>query len=518
MAVPALRVEALTKRFGATLALDSVDITFERGEVHALVGENGSGKSTLAAILAGSPAIAETGGYEGVIELDGAPVQFCSPSEALAAGVGLVHQELSLIEGMTVAENVTLGREAVRARHPLAPLDRAAMRAITAEVLSRFNASFGPDDRVGDLPMGARQIVEAARQFARTELKVLILDEPSAALSTQEAASLVSVARAAAAAGAAVVFVSHRLDEVIEASDRITVLREGRVVGRLLAEDADPRGLAALMVGRDEDPPIRAERGACDQACLEITDLHVDMPGDPLCGLDVMVRRGEIVGLTGLAGMGRLALVAGLTGLFPARGEVDVDGRMIVPGDAGSALSAGLVLVHEERRGVGLALGESVALNVCWPSAYTAGRFTRWPRLPGRGVLSDRAMIEASEPYLERFDVRCASARQPVGELSGGNQQKVAFSRALMQGPRALIVAEPTRGIDISAKERLLTSLVEVASEGVAVLVVSGEIAELVRVCDRIITLKDGVTADEFSPPFDIIAIEVALASHRRSA
>ncbi|MDO8963286.1 MAG: sugar ABC transporter ATP-binding protein [Coriobacteriia bacterium] len=508
----------MTKRFGSAVALDCVSLEVRPGEIHALVGENGSGKSTLCRVLFGDPVIAETDGFEGRVLLDGEPVSVPGPIEALALGIGLVHQELALIPGMTVAENIALGVEPVSGRLPWAPVDTAAMRARAEQILARLGATVEPDRLVDDLPIGARQLVEAAREADRTALKTLILDEPSAALSASEAASLGTMMRSLAADGVGVLLVTHRLPEVVELADRITVLRDGRVVATLARGEADTFELARLMVGRDGDESVRTPGIPAGAPVLEIEELAVALPGDALAGLSLSVRGGEIVGVTAQSGHGRLAIAAGLLGLYHVSGRVVVDGRRLTPGDPVSLENGRLAIVSENRRDVGLALRESVALNIGFPSLVAGRRFVRAGHAPSGGLI-DRAELESvAADLVARFDVRCDSVRQAVGELSGGNQQKVAIARAVAAGPRALVVAEPTRGIDVAAKEIVLRSLAGIATEGVAIVVVSGEVAELERLCDRIVVLRDGRAASEFRPPYDRVAIELAVIGEKAAA
>lgn len=513
-----LAVERVTKRYGAVVALDDVSLEVRSGEIHALVGENGSGKSTLCQVLFGSPVIRETGGFEGRILLDGSPIEVPGPIEALALGIGLVHQELALIPGLTVAENIALGVEPVRGTMPLAALDRGAMRSRAVDVLGRLGSSVEPDRLVGHLPIGAQQLIETAREANRTALKTLILDEPSAALAAAEAASLGVMMQSLAASGVGVLLVTHRLPEVMELADRITVLRDGAIVATLVRGEADTVTLARLMVGRDGDESIRGLGASQGDPVLEFNDLRVEMSGDALLGLDLTVRAGEIVGMTAQSGHGRLAIAAGLLGIFPVAGSVKVDGEPVVAGDPVSLERGGMAVVSENRREAGLALGESVALNIGFPSLVAGRRFVRGRRTPGGGLIDYAALEVVAKELVQRFDVRCDSVWQPVGELSGGNQQKLAIARAVAADPRVLVVAEPTRGIDVSAKELVLRSLAQVAADGVAVVVVSGEVGELERVCDRIVVLRHGRAAAEFAAPFDRVAIELAVVGEGQGA
>lgn len=509
--MPVLAAEGVTKRFGVTLALDDVSLDVRAGEINALVGENGSGKSTLCRVLFGDPIIAATGGYEGRISLDGVEVSIGDPQDAHACGIGLVHQESALIGDMSIAENVTLGREPVRGSAPLAPVDRAQARAVADAALSRLGVRLDADGAVSELPLGLRQIAETARETDRFGLRVLVLDEPSAALSASEAEALAVATRRLADSGVGVLFVSHRLPEVLALADRVTVLRDGRIVRTLARGEADQAQVARLMVGSDSGRHIRRARRPSEKVALRIEDLKVAMPGDTLRGITFAVRAGEILGVTAQAGHGRLALANGLLGFYPAAGRVEVNGRPVRLGDPAAMERAGLSVIHEDRRHVGLELDRSIALNIGLPSLLAGRAFVRARRFPGGGFVDTAGMAAAAEDLVERFSIRCTGVGQKVGELSGGNQQKVAIARGVVSGPDALIVAEPTRGIDVSAKDVVLEALASVADDGVAVVVVSGEVAELERVCDRVIVLRHGRMAAEYGAPLDTVAIEMGL-------
>jgi simple sugar transport system ATP-binding protein len=509
--VAILAVEGLTKGFGTVTALDDVSLDVCAGEIHALVGENGSGKSTLCRVLSGDPLIAQTGGYRGRILLDGSEVSIASPAQALAAGIGLVHQELSLVAQMTIAENIVLGREPTRGVAPLSGIDHRSANTTASDALNMLGVAMDPRRVVGELPIGMQQLVEAARELSRAGLRVLILDEPSAALSKRESETLATMMRAAADAGVAVLFISHRLTEVLDVSDRITVLRDGGVAGAFARGETDAVELARLMLGEETGEVISRGPVGVREPVLSIDGLRVAMPGDPLRDLSLTVGRGEIVGVTAQAGHGRLAVAGGLLGLYPAQGSIAVGDARLTPGDVVALEDAGVSVVHEDRRNVGLDPSASIELNIALPSMLAGRRFVRALWLPGGGFPDAGAMRDAAIELIERLSIKCESPDQAVGELSGGNQQKVAIARAVVSRPAALIVAEPTRGIDVRAKEVVLRTLVSIADEGVGVVVVSGEIAELERVCDRVVVLRNGRKSAEFRSPLQAVEIELAV-------
>lgn len=509
--MPVLAAIGVTKRYGEAVALDGVDFAVEPGEVHALLGENGSGKSTLCKVLFAAPEILQSGGLEGSVTLDGRPVSFAGPAEALDAGVGLVHQELSLAGDLTVAENVTLGIEPVRGAGPLSPVDRERAEALARDALAGIGAAIEPSTPLRDLPIGAWQLVETARETSRAALRVLLLDEPSTALSAAEADGLAKMVRSLADAGVGVVLVTHRVPEALALADRVTVLRDGRVAASVPVSEADPARVAAWMVGDAAQAGNRTRRRTLGGIALSLEELVVSLPGDPLRALSLDVRAGEIVGVTSQAGHGRLALAAGLLGLARSTGRVTVAGTVVRPGTPGEALRSGLVVIHEQRDGVVLAPDESVAFNLFFASAVAGRGFVRSRRLPGGGLLDLASMERASEDIVERLGIRCSSVRQPVRELSGGNRQKVVIGQALAAEPRALVVAEPTRGIDVVARQRVHEELRRLADSGVAVLVVSGDAGELAVLADRIVVLRGGRAVAEHTAPFDPVRLELAV-------
>jgi simple sugar transport system ATP-binding protein len=515
MSHPALELRNIGKSYYGTRVLKDVSLEVRPGEIHALVGENGAGKSTLMNILFGMPVIHETGGYEGSIVLGGETVAPRSPSDAMAHGVGMVHQEFMLLPGFTITENVKLNRERTRPNlvsRALAPvragnaralesLDMPAMRADTRRALERIGMSLDESLPVAGLPVGHMQFVEIAREVDKENARVIVFDEPTAVLTENEAEDLLAAARALAGAGIAILFISHRLDEVLAVADRITVLRDGAVVGRLDRGRATVETVAELMIGRtlgERQMPPRG-RGAGDEPLLSIRDLHVDMPGEGVHGANLEVRKGEILGIGGLAGQGKLGIANGVMGLYPARGRAVFEGREIPLGSPRSALGMGLAFVSEDRRGVGLLLDESVERNITSTAVQVQGRF-----LNGRGALAlldGSAARSHARDMIREFDIRCRGPRQAVRRLSGGNQQKVCLARAFTLAPDLLFVSEPTRGIDVGAKDLVLNLLVAMNREkGTTVVLTSSELAELRGICDRIAIVYGGRVAGILAP------------------
>ncbi len=472
---PLLEVRGLGKRFGAVTALEGVDFVASRGEVHALTGANGAGKSTLMNLLAGVYAPSA-----GEILIEGRPVRFESPAEARAAGVAAVYQELAVLPELTVAENIWLGREP-RTRWRL--LDRRALRERTARLLGEFRLPLDPDSIAGTLSVAARQLVEIARALS-SSARILTLDEPTAVLSAGERLRLFDTVAELKRRGLLVLFVSHRLDEVFEIADNVTVLRNGRRVFGAAAAGVTRAELVRHMVGHDVDDRTRAARFEPSGAPpLAITVHAHPMP------FDLQLERGEIVGLGGLVGTGRTRLARRLAGL-EERVAVDVrigEQRFAVR-SAVQAVAHGIVYLTEDRKCEGLFAGLSVLRNT---SAATLASLSRLGFVDGR---EERRRVE---PVLERLRLVAASLRIPVRSLSGGNQQKVLFGRALLARPLLLICDEPTRGVDVGAREEIYALIDTLSREGVTIVLVSSDLKELLALCHRILVVRDAAIVAE---------------------
>ncbi len=499
--VPLLRVDEVGKEYFGNRVLDGVNFTLEAGEILGLVGENGAGKSTLMNILFGMPVIAQTGGYSGRVELEGKEVQFGSPFDAIDAGIGMVHQEFSLLPGFTVTENILLNRESTR-YNPLVEvfgerirtLDRADMHRRAESAIEKLAFHIDPDTLAAEMPVGHKQFTEIAREISRDNTKLLVLDEPTAVLTESEAEILIKALRNLAARGIAMIFISHRLQEIVDLCDKIVVLRDGRVVKETDPKKTDVYEIASWMVGRQVEGaaaarPLRADT----EPILEVEHLWVDMPGETVRDVSFTVQRGEIFGLGGLAGQGKLGVANGIMGLHPAGGKVVFDGTPVQMNAPAAALARDMAFVSEDRRGVGLLLDESIDWNIAFTAMQVQDKFIR-SYLGGLVKWrDDSTMREVADEYIRMLEIRCTGHRQRAVELSGGNQQKVCLAKAFVVGPKLLFVSEPTRGIDVGAKRLVLDTLRRVNEEqGVTVVVTSSELEELRSVCDRIAIVDRG--------------------------
>ena len=527
MPTPVLELRNITKSYEANAVLKGVSLAVEPGQVHALVGENGAGKSTLMNVLFGMPVIRDTGGYGGQVVLDGRDVRFDAPVDAMAAGIGMVHQEFMLLPGFAVAENIKLNREPTRPSalsrvfgRRLETLDRARMGADARAALDRVGLDVDAWMPMAGMPVGHMQFVEIAREVDKRGLKVLVFDEPTAVLTESEAEQLLQVMRSLAREGLGVLFITHRLDEVLSVADVITVLRDGEVAGRLDPRHTTVEALAELMVGRPA-----AVRGSGTRArthgapALAVHDLEVDMPGERVAGVSFTLERGEILGLAGLAGHGKIGVANGLMGLHAARGRVEKDGQPLRLNDPRGAIRAGLAFVSEDRRGVGILPDESIELNVALTAIEAQGRFLSRGAIPALRLVDGRAVRQHAREMIRRLDIRCMGPQQHVRRLSGGNQQKVCLARAMTLEPDTLLVSEPTRGIDVGAKERVLEQLrVLNREQGMSILVTSSELAELRAIADRIAIVYQGRIVSVLPPDADDRAFGLAMAGERGHA
>ncbi|MDB5310055.1 MAG: D-xylose transporter ATP-binding protein [Gemmataceae bacterium] len=484
MTAPLLEAVGVRKTFPGVVALDGVTLRVGRGEVLAIVGENGAGKSTLMKIVAGV--------YQpdaGEITFDGRPVTFAGPAAAMAAGISLIHQELNLAENLSVLDNLFLGREpAVGGWVRL--LTRAATIPPGKALLARVGL---PDDllhaRVADLAPGQKQLVEIARALG-LDAKLLIMDEPTSSLTQKETDRLYEVIAGLRAAGVSVLYISHRLAEVRRIADRAVVLRDGRNAGELARADVTHDNLVRMMVGRDLKQFFRHSHGKpAGDPVLTLTDVRY--AGGPPHPASLTVRAGEVVGMAGLVGAGRTELSEAVFGLRRiTAGVVAVRGRPVTVRRPADAIAAGVFLVPEDRRLNGLVLEAGVGFNLSLPNL---------DRLNTAGWVNTRAETELVAVTIGRLRVKTPDAAQPVGLLSGGNQQKVVFGKWLARGPQVLILDEPTRGVDVGAKAEIYALIDELAGRGVGVWMITSDMEELLGVSDRVVVMHEGRIAGELA-------------------
>jgi simple sugar transport system ATP-binding protein len=473
----AVEMTGITKRFAGVVANDAVNFTAQAGEVHALLGENGAGKSSLMSVLAGlyHPDV-------GTMAINGQPVQFRSPRDAIAHGVGMVYQHFMLVDSLTVAENAVLGRRGGGLR-----LDTAGVEQELARLSERYRLRVDPRARIWQLSVGEQQRVEILRLLYRGA-KILIFDEPTAVLTPQEAADLVQTLRHMAAEGFCIIFISHKLDEVLAVADRITVLRRGRVVATTEARSSDRRGLARLMVGREVEFKVNRPAAAPGHVVLSVQGLqaHGDRGLPALAGVDLQICEGEILGVAGVAGNGQRELAEVITGLRPATGgHIRLWGREMTGRSPRQMVAAGVAHVPEDRIGTGLIPSLDIVDNLILKNY-------RQPPVAQGPFLNGYAADAFSDRLIEEYNVATPGRTVRVGLLSGGNQQKVLLARELAGEPKLLVAVHPTRGVDIGATEAIHELLMAQRARGAAILLISEDLDELLALSDRITVLYEG--------------------------
>jgi simple sugar transport system ATP-binding protein len=495
-----LSMQNIQKDYFGNKVLKGITLNARAGEVHALLGENGAGKSTLMNILFGMPVIHSTGGYQGKILIDGKEIQIRSPKDAMEHGIGMVHQEFMLIPGFTVTENIKLNREILKNNiasyifgKPLKTLDRKAMNADARQAIDTLGVDINERQGVSGMPIGYMQFIEIAREIDKQNVRLLVFDEPTAVLTESEADTLLEAMRRITESGIAILFITHRLDEVMAIANDITILRDGEQVAALEAKNTNVLRIAELMVGREIENMMSENRIASEapEVLMHVKDLKVQMPGEQVKGVDLEIIKGEILGLGGLAGQGKIGIANGIMGLYPATGSVTYKGVKLPFSQPEAILRQGIAFVSEDRRGVGLLLDSSIEDNIVISTMHIHKRFIR---KYGPVTQKDKKMIKShAVKLIKDLDIRCTGPDQLTRRLSGGNQQKVCIARALTLEPDILFVSEPTRGIDIGAKNLVLDTLIKLNRDhGMTIVMTSSELAELRSICDRIAIVTEG--------------------------
>ncbi len=502
-----LKMDNISKEYFGNRVLKDVSLAVKPGEIHALMGENGAGKSTLMNILFGMPVIHSTGGFEGTVEIGGQPAAIRAPHEAIEYGIGMVHQEFMLIPGFTITENIKIGREISRPNlasrifgKQMETLDSEAMAKDARKALDTVGLGVSEEEYIRGMPVGYMQFVEIAREIDKTGIKLLVFDEPTAVLTETEAENLLKTMKKIAESGIAIIFITHRLDEVMAVADSVTILRDGEFVAHKEISETSVTDIAELMIGRKVEKLVDAAEDDTrsideNEIAVKIRDFCVAMPGEMVKGVDLDIRKGEIFGIGGLAGQGKIGIPNGIMGIYESSGTVEVFGKKLNLNNLGEALRNGIASVSEDRRGVGLLLDESIEENIVFSAIQIKKQFLKC------GMMDTKKIRAHANDMIKLLDIRCTGPRQHAGDLSGGNQQKVCLARALTMDPDVLIVSEPTRGIDIGAKKLVLEYLTKINREmGKTIIVVSSELVELRSVCDRIAIISDGKLASIMSP------------------
>jgi ribose transport system ATP-binding protein len=482
---PVLEMRNISKTFPGTRALRNVSLSLRAGEVHALMGENGAGKSTLMKILAG----AYTADPGGEIRIGGTPVTIDGPLAARKLGIAIIYQELALAPNLTVAENIFLGSEVKRR----GAADRATMNLESAPILQRLGVTFTPRTVVGTLSMAERQLVEIARAL-HARSRILIMDEPTTSLSSRETERLFQLIRSLRAEGLAIVYISHRMAEVYDLSDRVSVLRDGGYVGTLRRDELSADRLVQMMVGRDLSSFYKKEHDAHQSRGRVILAVRDMSDGRRVKNCSFDLHESEVLGIAGLVGAGRTEFARLIYGADPRRsGTVELDGRPVRITTPQQAVEAGIVYLTEDRKQYGLFLDMSVRENI---NIGVIGRDSR-----AGGILNLKSAARRSADAIRRLGIRVPADLVNVGALSGGNQQKVLLSRLIETRPRVLILDEPTRGVDIGAKSEIYKLIDQLVEAKMGVIVISSDLPEVVGICDRVLVMREGIIAGEVGAP-----------------
>ncbi len=484
---PIISIRNIGKQFNAVRALDNVSFDVLSGELHAVMGENGAGKSTLMKILSGVLC-----DYEGELWVAGKHQNFSSTRDAESIGISIIHQELNLVEQLSVSANIFLGRESTSG---WGLLNQRAMDRQSAELLRQLDSNLSPTSLVGSLRVGDQQLIEIAKALA-LQSSILIMDEPTSALTETEVARLYSVIDNLRQRGVTILYISHKMDEVFRLADRITVLRDGQFVRTLDKSSTTPREIAHLMVGRELDDAPRSREVQSQPIVLEVSHLSLAWPGHSkawrLNNVSFELRRGEILGIAGLMGAGRTELLECLFGASPLipQGEVRINGQVVRFRHPAEAMQAGVAMVTEDRKRLGLLghMGVRENISLCGLDSFSK-----------LGVILGRRERQAAQEQVKQLSIKTAGLDASIHSLSGGNQQKCIIARCLLIAPSILLLDDPTRGVDVGAKAELYRLMEQLADDGMAIIVTSSELPELLTVSDRILVLSEGVLTGEFT-------------------
>lgn len=502
-----LEVRNLSKHFDGNYVLKNINMTIQAGQIYGLIGANGSGKSTLMNILNGNETISKTGGYEGDILIDGKNVMIQNHLQSVGHGIAMVHQELALFSGMTVAENIKIGREKVRYSVPMIPefsyLDQKGNEKGAQETLESIGANIDLNRKIDGLTLNQKQFVELARELDNQAIRLLILDEPTSSLNITETQNLLNCIRGIAAKGIAVVFISHRLDEIMDVCDRVSILRDGELISTYDRKDFSINKFADDMVGVKIVKAQREKNSCRDDVIMSFA--HPD-------GSHLDIRSGEVIGITGLAGQGQEQYAEGLFGLKPADFKITYQGESIHSGDNEMLIQKGVYYLSDDRTKTSLFRESPIWKNIMFGTELRHKEFLKWPNIPALSFLNRKEVNAHTEKMINQLNIVCSGPNQLVRELSGGNQQKVCVSRAITYNPELLFVNEPTRGIDIYSKELILDWLLKMNEDNnTTVVITSGELEELIRTCDRIVVMYQGKIFRIFEENLDIEEITLSL-------
>lgn len=521
----ALRVKNLCKSFGNDEVLKNINLDVKEGEIHGIVGANGSGKSTLFNILFGSKVISETGGYTGDIYLGDEKVNIKSVSDSQKKGIGMIHQEFVLFSDMTIWENISLNNEETTSRtrrifgKEFSYIDKNKNKRNAIAVFKKLGLDMDVNIKVVDLSINMQQFVEIGREINKEDIKILLLDEPTAVLNKEDSEKLIKLLKNMAKKGISILFISHRLEEIVNLCDRVTVMKDGEIVNRYEREDFEIEKIAKDMIGHGVKKAKRSKKKPKDVKIMEFRNFSVDAPGEKLNNIDLAIYKGEILGLAGLSGHGKLAISYGIMGLHPSDGYFEVNGNEVSKRSPRELIKYGISYVPEDRRNMGLLLDQSIAENLTFSIIQNKNSFLKGIFNDSLKFIDDIKFKEYAEYAVDKYAIKCNSIHQKVRELSGGNQQKVCIGRILALEPEILFISEPTRGIDVAAKELILQIIVNLNNEkDTTIIIASSELEELKRICDRIAVFYEGNVFDILPADADDSQFALAFSGERRCA
>lgn len=503
-----LRAKKISKYFNKTQALDNIDFELHSGEIHGLIGANGSGKSTLMNIIFGSKHIRDTGGYDGKIYIEETEVTIRNNEDSKKNGIGMVHQELTLLGGLNVSDNIKINREnTIRKTDFLGEIslvDNKQNHKDSKQALSKVGVNINPNLKVRNLSTNIKQFIEIARELDKERLKVLMLDEPTSSLNLEETKILLSHLKDIAKNGTSIIFTSHRLEEIIEVCDRVTILRDGKIVSTYEKNEYDIKKLALDMIGKEVVQALSEPRKLDDDNIMSFNNIDVSIGNNKYKDISLDIKKGEILGITGLAGHGQEIFGYGVMGLYEMKGDVFYKGKEMKKLNSDMAIKNEIYLLPDERKEMGLLMNKSIWENIVFESYRKRKEFLKFPVLNLLSTLNHKVIDRYTFDISERLNIKIRDVKQEVSELSGGNQQKVCVARALTIDPKVLFIGDPTRGIDIYSKEIILEMLIKLNKEnGTTVVISSGEISELKRVCDRIAIMYENKVFKIFNDNFD---------------
>lgn len=503
-----------------TTALNNVNFNLKKGEIHGLIGANGSGKSTLMNILCGSSDILNTGGYDGEIYIEGNKVQVSSPLDAKKHGIGMVHQELSLFKKLSVSNNIKINKEHIYSGTKIfkkfALVDDKSNRKNAEIALTKLGVNINAKTVTEKLSTNLKQFVEIAREIDNQNLKILMLDEPTSSLNTEETKLLLKHLKILAQSGMSIIFVSHRLEEIQSICDRVTVLRDGIVINTYQKSEIEIKSLALDMVGTEVVHTLKKEKHQKKEIILSFKNVNISYGEIKKKNISLTIRKGEILGITGLAGHGHEIFGYGLMGLYKMEGELIFEGKKLIPGDTENIYKSGIFLLPNNRKEMGLMINRPLFENIVFGTYSKRDKFIKYPKLKNFSFLNYKEIFAHSHNMLQSLNIKASSIHQPVKELSGGNQQKICIARAITAEPKLLFVGEPTSGIDIYSKEIILKMLLKMNEENNTTIVISsGEISELKRVCHRIAVMYENEIFDIFEGDFDTEKFNLAISGRR---